>query len=77
MENEKQAGESGNISPYHPKFRWKIDSKKCTLCGECIEACSIGLLEEKDEMIIINNERGCTQCGDCAAACGHYAIVLT
>ena len=78
MENEKKVGCSEDIPPYPPKFRWKIDYKKCTLCCECIEACGLKLLEVVDDKYIdIIDEFRCPQCGDCAAACGQYAIVLT
>ena len=77
MENEKRVSNYEDVPPISPR-RWKIDYKKCTLCGECVDACTIRLLEIVDNKIIdIKDELRCTQCGDCAAACGQYAIVLT
>lgn len=76
MEKEKNVVEPSVIPPC-PVNRWTINTKKCVLCLECVDACKRGLLEEKDNMITINNERLCNHCGDCAAACGFYAIILT
>lgn len=40
-----------------------IDSDKCIQCGECIEACALGVISEEDGEIIIGtecvNSRGC------------------
>lgn len=55
--------------------RWKIYLDRCTLCGECIDACLPKLLQIKNKMVVV--EDGCTQCGDCAAACGQYAITFS
>ena len=30
-----------------PKTMWTIDYKKCNVCGECVDACKIGLLSIK------------------------------
>lgn len=76
MEKEKKVVDPSVIPPC-PVDRWTINIKKCILCLECVDACTRGLLEEKDNMITINNERLCNQCGDCVAVCGYYAITLT
>lgn len=60
-----------------PKTQWTIDHKKCTVCGECIDACKIRLLEIKNKRIIIIDQFSCNWCGDCANACASEAIVLT
>lgn len=57
--------------------RWKIDTDRCTLCGECVYACKRELLEIKDKMVLMEDPGGCNQCGDCAAACGYHAIVFS
>lgn len=72
MENKKDAGAEA-ISPC-PKNHWRIYLDRCTLCGECIDACPSKLLSIKDKMIDL--EEGCSECGDCAAACGQYAITF-
>ncbi len=60
-----------------PKTQWTIDHKKCTVCGECVDACKIRLLEIKNKRIIIIDQFSCNWCGDCASACAYDAIVLT
>lgn len=60
-----------------PVGRWTINQSLCTVCGECIEACLKRLLEIKQDVIVITDEKCCNQCGDCAAACGYNAIKLT
>lgn len=60
-----------------PKTQWTIDHKKCTVCGECVDACKIRLLEIKNKRIIIIDQFSCNWCGDCADACASEAIVLT
>lgn len=72
MENKKDAGAEAELPC--PKFRWRIYLDRCTLCGECVDACKPQLLQIKDKMVVL--EDGCTQCGDCAAACGYYAITF-
>lgn len=60
-----------------PKTQWTIDYKKCTVCGECIYACKLRLLDIKDKRIIIIDQFSCDWCGDCSSACAYEAIVLT
>lgn len=60
-----------------PKTLWTIDYKKCTVCGECVDACLAGILDIVNERIVIDSQLDCTWCGDCANACASDAIVLT
>lgn len=60
-----------------PKTMWTIDQKKCTVCGECIDACMRGILKVKNKTIIITSQTDCNWCGDCAGVCASRAIVLT
>lgn len=60
-----------------PKTLWTIDRKKCTVCGECVDACLLGLLDIKDDQIVLSSQYSCKWCGDCANACASDAIVLT
>lgn len=60
-----------------PKFMWTIDYKKCTVCGECVDACLRGILSVKDKRIVITSQTDCNWCGDCASACASDTIVLT
>ncbi|MCR5218988.1 4Fe-4S binding protein [Treponema sp.] len=50
-------------------FRFKVDSSKCTKCGQCQKACKldIPLYKKPDSM-------DCIRCGDCKKACPQDAI---
>ncbi|WP_455638806.1 4Fe-4S dicluster domain-containing protein [Parabacteroides sp.] len=60
-----------------PKTMWTIDMSKCTLCGECVDACKRGILKIKDKRVIITSQIDCNWCGDCASVCASDAIELT
>lgn len=60
-----------------PKTLWTIDRSKCTVCGECVDACKRGLLKVEEKYIIITSQIDCNWCGNCANACASDAIVLT
>lgn len=60
-----------------PKTLWTIDYSKCTVCGECVDACKVRLLKIVDKRIVITSQINCNWCGDCADACASDAIVLT
>ena len=60
-----------------PKTMWTIDYKKCNVCGECVDACLLGILKIKDKRIVITSQFDSNWCGDCAGACASDAIVLT
>nr|WP_129733614.1 4Fe-4S dicluster domain-containing protein [Parabacteroides goldsteinii] len=60
-----------------PKTLWTIDYKKCTVCGECIDACLLKLLTIKNKKIVITSQTECSWCGDCTSVCASRAIVLT
>ena len=40
-----------------PVGRWIIYIDKCTGCGECVDACSLGLLYIEDEKVQMKEER--------------------
>lgn len=63
--------------PDMPLTLWTIDRSKCTVCGECVDACLIKLLFIKDNRVMIKTQLDCNWCGDCASACASDAIVLT
>lgn len=50
----------------HPQIFW--EERKCSLCGACINICSVKALSLKDSGIHINTQK-CTGCGRCASIC--------
>ena len=59
-----------------PKTMWTIDYKKCNVCGECVDACSLDLLYIENEKVKMTEERYCSQCEDCARVCAFRAITF-
>jgi NAD-dependent dihydropyrimidine dehydrogenase PreA subunit len=50
-----------------------VDEEKCTLCGDCIEACLSQALSLVDGKLIVDRDL-CTECGACLRACLFGAI---
>lgn len=54
----------------------KLDLKKCTRCGACIENCPESALHiDQDRVVQIIAER-CTYCGVCETICPEQAVSL-
>jgi len=52
------------------KYLPKIEiSKKCSVCGKCVEVCPRRVLVKTDDKIEVRNLMTCTLCQDCAEAC--------
>jgi len=51
---------------------YKIDTEKCTACGDCVEACPVEAITMGEKASI--NEEECVECGSCVAACPSEAI---
>lgn len=49
-------------------------AKKCTACGQCVEACPFGVLRLEEDRLVIGE--GCTLCGACVEACEFEALAL-
>jgi DNA-directed RNA polymerase subunit D len=52
---------------YLPNIR--IYSRRCNLCGDCVEACSKNILSIKDDRLVTNDLTECTLCEACVQAC--------
>ncbi len=69
----------GRLSARHtglfpPWIREDINfHNQCTQCGECIAACSEGILIKNEDGFpqVDFKKGGCVFCGDCARACAH------
>ncbi|NMA95864.1 MAG: P-loop NTPase [Clostridiales bacterium] len=50
-----------------------IDKEKCTLCGDCVDACQFNALAKVGEDIVVFNKL-CHSCGACEIACKYDAL---
>jgi NAD-dependent dihydropyrimidine dehydrogenase PreA subunit len=50
-----------------------VDERKCTLCGDCVEACPWQALSIVDDKLVIDREL-CAECGACLDFCSLGAI---
>ena len=71
---EKKENLDGRNLGLGPVGRWIIYIDKCTGCGECVDACSLGLLYIENEKVKMKEERYCRESADCASACAFRAI---
>lgn len=53
----------------------KVDRNKCTVCGCCIDVCSVFALIMVDNSIVVN-EDVCKECGICVRACAVVALSI-
>ena len=54
----------------------RIDAKKCTLCGECIDICRFEAITEKEDGVINTDPISCEGCGTCSYLCPVEAIEM-
>ncbi len=52
----------------------KIDQEKCIVCGNCLPACPFGVMELKNDKVVIKD--GCNLCGACKEVCPVEAIII-
>lgn len=52
----------------------KIDQEKCIACENCIPACPFGVMEFKNNQVVI--KEGCNLCGACKEVCPVEAIII-
>jgi ferredoxin len=77
---ENKVGGNDITIKYKPEYPWgnlKIDEKKCTACGICIQICPTGAISgisENGHKLIYFNSSLCTNCSLCREACLNQAI---
>lgn len=76
LEAYARLGKGKNHAKWQPvsmcayKYFPKIEiSKKCNVCGKCVEMCPRKVLIKTDNKIEVHNLMACTLCQDCAEAC--------
>jgi len=52
---------------------FRIDSSRCTGCGNCVQACPQGAISLRNNLAVINQEQ-CIRCGSCVTVCPVNAI---
>jgi 2-oxoglutarate ferredoxin oxidoreductase subunit delta len=52
----------------------KIDEKKCTNCGTCIEVCPMGVFEKGEKTAKVAKPDECIGCRACEVQCPEEAI---
>ncbi len=53
-----------------------IDHQACTVCGQCVQACSEGIFKNVRGHIEVREAELCRLCSDCVAACPNDAILI-
>ncbi|MGM0569072.1 MAG: 4Fe-4S binding protein, partial [Elusimicrobiota bacterium] len=58
------------------KYKIKLESEKCTLCGACARVCPAQIIpySYKDEGTVRIENRDCIKCGLCVSACPEQAL---
>lgn len=76
LEAYARLGKGKNHAKWEPvsmctyKYYPKIDiTKKCSVCGKCVDICPRRVLVKKGDRIEVNDLLACTLCQDCASAC--------
>ncbi|MGE5192607.1 MAG: ATP-binding protein [Deltaproteobacteria bacterium] len=53
-----------------------IDSRLCTLCGDCIDVCPTACLSIARNVEVVLTPQSCINCGVCEAICPAAAIAM-
>ena len=84
LEAYARLGKGRNHAKWQPvsmcayKYFPKIEiSKKCSVCGKCVEMCPKKVLVKTDNRIEVRNLMACTLCQDCAEACPENPCAIT
>jgi pyruvate formate lyase activating enzyme len=65
-----------NPESQSPKPELIIQPRRCTLCGDCIEACPNGAIYQDGDLILTDREK-CSLCQTCASVCHAEARQFT
>ncbi len=57
-------------------FRVMVDEKKCTGCEECVEACTVGVFEIRENRCVPVGSQKCLGCENCVTVCERKAITV-
>lgn len=57
-------------------FRVIVDVEKCNGCEECLEACTVQVLEMQDGKSVPANPEKCLGCKNCVEICKDKAITV-
>lgn len=52
----------------------KIDSKKCTGCGTCVDVCPVDVFVKKGDKSVVKKPGDCIGCRACEVQCPETAI---
>jgi len=52
----------------------KVDVKKCTGCGTCVEICPVQAIRIEKEKAVIEDD--CVECGACMYECPNGALSI-
>ena len=84
LEAYARLGKGRNHAKWQPvsmctyKYFPKIEiSKKCSVCGKCVEMCPKKVLVKTDNRIEVRDLMACTLCQDCAEACPENPRAIT
>ncbi|OGV69732.1 MAG: ferredoxin [Lentisphaerae bacterium RIFOXYA12_FULL_48_11] len=53
----------------------KVDQKKCTACGLCVDICPVQAISLENDKAKIDEEK-CVDCGQCIDQCPNTAISI-
>ncbi|MDD5617493.1 MAG: DUF362 domain-containing protein [Candidatus Omnitrophica bacterium] len=59
----------------HSSVKPSIISKKCVMCGACIDICPANAISKKEEKAFIDS-KVCVGCGECLCACLYEAVAV-